>query len=114
MKMLEIDLPVPDHTTLSLRACGLPVCTLARIGTGELHLIVDSTGLKLRGAGEWSFDKHGTTKRRAWRKLHIGIDAGNGEIVAFDLTDKDVDDASHVPGSCFLHGRRRLRQGRNI
>src|SRR5208337_4279749 len=97
MKMLEIHLPVPDHTTLSRRACGLPVCNLARIGTGELHLIVDSTGLKLRGAGEWLFEKHGTTKRRAWRKLHIGIDAGNGEIVAFDLTDKDVDDASHVP-----------------
>src|ERR1019366_6249022 len=66
-------------------------------GTGELHLIVDSTGLKLRGAGEWLFEKHGTTKRRAWRKLHIGIDAGNGEIVAFDLTDKHVDDAFHVP-----------------
>ncbi len=97
MKMLEIDLPVPDHTTLSRRACGLPVCNPARIGTGEPHLIVDSTGLKLRGAGEWLFEKHGTTKRRAWRKLHIGIDAGNGEIVAFDLTDKDVDDASHVP-----------------
>lgn len=97
MKMLEIDLPVPDHTTLSRRACGLPVCNLARIGTGELHLIVDSKGLKLRGDGEWLFEKHGTTKRRAWRKLHIGIDAGNGEIVAFDLTDKDVDDASHVP-----------------
>ena len=96
MKMLEIDLPVPDHTTLSRRACGLPVCNLARIGTGELHLIVDSTGLKLRGAGEWLFEKHGTTKRRAWRKLHIGIDAGNGEIVALDSTDKDVDDASHV------------------
>ena len=91
------NLPVPDHTTLSRRACGLPVCNLARIGTGELHLIVDSTGPKLRGAGEWLFEKHGTTKRRAWRKLHIGIDAGNGEIVAFDLMDKNVDDASHVP-----------------
>ena len=62
MKMLEIDLPVPDHTTLSRRACGLPVCNLARIGTGELHLIVDSTGLKLRGAGEWLFEKHGHDK----------------------------------------------------
>jgi IS5 family transposase len=62
----------------------------------SLHLIVDSTGLKLRRAGEWLFEKHGTAKRRSWRKLHIGIDAGSGEIVAFDLTDKDVDDASHV------------------
>jgi hypothetical protein len=52
--------------------------------------------LKLRGAGEWLFEKHGTAKRRSWRKLHIGIDADTGEIVAFDLTDKDVDDASHV------------------
>ena len=97
MKTLEIDLPVPDHTTLSRRACGLPVCNLARIGTGELHLIVDSTGLKLRGAGEWLFEKHGTTKRRAWRKLHIGIDtidAGNGEIVAFDGVDGPTPTAS--------------------
>src|ERR1019366_8621591 len=97
MRMLEIDLPVPDHTTLSRRACGLPVQMPRGNETGELHLIVDGAGLKLRGAGEWLFEKHGTTKRRAWRKLHIGIDAGNGEVVAFDLTDKDVDDAFHVP-----------------
>ena len=96
MRMLEIDLPIPDHTTLSRRACGLRVQTKARVASGELHLIVDSTGLKLRGAGEWLFEKHGTAKRRAWRKLHIGIDADSGEILAFDLTDKDVDDASHV------------------
>ena len=95
--LLEIDLTVPDHTTLSRRACGLPVQMPWRDRTGDLHLIVDSTGLKLRGAGEWLFEKHGTAKRRAWRKLHIGIDAASGEIVAFDLTDKDVDDASHVP-----------------
>jgi hypothetical protein len=97
MEMPQIDLPVPDHTTLSRRACGLPVCKPPRVGTDELQLIVDSTGLKLRGAGEWLFEKHGTTKRRAWRKLHIGVDAGSSEIVAFDLTDKDVADASHVP-----------------
>jgi hypothetical protein len=96
MRLLGIDLPVPDHMTLSRRACGLPVQSRARSGKGELHLIVDSTGLKLRGAGEWLFEKHGTAKRRAWRKFHIGIDADSGEIVAFDLTDKDVDDASHV------------------
>jgi len=65
-------------------------------GTGELHLIVDSTGLKLRGAGEWLFEKHGTSKRRSWRKLHIGIDADSDEIVAFDVTDKEIVDASRV------------------
>jgi len=46
-----------------------------RSGAGEPHLIVGSTGLKLRGAGEWLFEKHGTSKRRSWRKLHIGIAA---------------------------------------
>jgi hypothetical protein len=63
----------------------------------DLHLFVDSPGLNLRGAGEWQFEKRGAEKRRAWRKLHIDIGAGSGEFVAFDLTDKDVDDASHVP-----------------
>jgi hypothetical protein len=79
MGLLRIDLRVPDHTTLSRRACGLPICKSARIGASELHLIVDSTGLKLRGAGEWLFEKHGTAKRRAWRKLHIGIDVASGD-----------------------------------
>jgi hypothetical protein len=117
MRMLDIDLPVPDHTTLSRRASGLPVHGHGRIGTGELHLIVDSTGLKLRGAGEWLFEKHGTAKRRSWRKLHIGIDADNGEIVAFDLTDRQGRRprfACRAPiGSIgrrtsFIQGRRRL------
>jgi Transposase DDE domain len=71
----------------------LPVQSRPRSGAGELHLIVDSTGLKLRGAGEWLFEKHRNSKRRSWRKLHIGIDADSDEIVAFDLTDKVIDDA---------------------
>ena len=65
MRMLEVDLLVPNHTTLSCRACGLPLQTEARAASGELHLIVDSTGLKPRGAGEWLFEKNGTAKRRA-------------------------------------------------
>jgi hypothetical protein len=96
MQMLAIGLPVPDHSTLSRRACGLPVQSRPRSRAGELHLIVDSTGLKLRGAGEWLFEKHGTSKRWSWCKLHIGINAGSDEIVAFDLTDKEVDNASRV------------------
>ena len=100
MRLLEIDLPIPDHSTLSRRACELPVQNWPRSGTEEPHLIVDSTGLKLRGAGEWLFGKHGTSKRRSWRKLHIGIDANSDQIVAFDLTDKEVDDASYVEQLC--------------
>jgi Transposase DDE domain len=57
---------------------------------------VDSTGLKLCGAGEWLVEKHGTKTRGSWRKLHIDMDADAGEIVAAALTTKDVDDASQV------------------
>ena len=83
-----------EHLCATTKDKAQPSCPRSK--TGELHLIVDSTGLKLRGVGEWLFEKHGTSKRRSWRKLHIGIDADSDEIVAFDLTDKEVDDASHV------------------
>jgi hypothetical protein len=66
------------------------------MGGEALHLLVDSTGLKLCGAGEWLVEKHGTRTRRSWRKLHIGMDANTGEIVAAALTTNDVDDASQV------------------
>jgi hypothetical protein len=59
-------------------------------------LLVDSTGLKLAGAGEWLVEKHGTSRRRSWRKLHIGIDAGSGEIVAVEVTKKEIDDAART------------------
>ena len=58
--------------------------------------MVDSSGLKLGGPGEWLVEKHGTSRRRSWRKLHIGFDAVTGRIVASILTDRDVDDASQV------------------
>jgi len=61
-----------------------------------VHLLVDNTGLKLCGAGEWLYEKHGTKVRRSWRKLHLGLDAGTGQIVASLLTSKDVDDGSQV------------------
>ena len=63
---------------------------------GPVHLLVDSKGLKLCGAGEWLLEKHGTKTRRSWRKLHIGLDADSGQIVATVLTTNDVDDASQV------------------
>ena len=61
-----------------------------------MHLLVDSTGLKLCGAGEWLHEKHGTKTRRAWRTLHIGTDADTGHIVAATLTGSDACDASQV------------------
>jgi hypothetical protein len=61
-----------------------------------VHRLVDSTGLQLCGPGEWLVEKHGTRTRRSWRKLHIGVDADTGRIVAAELTVQDVDDASQV------------------
>ena len=94
--LLGLDLSVPDHSTLSRRAKTLEVPPLRRAGTGPLHLLVDSTGLKLGGAGEWLIEKHGASRRRSWRKLHIGIDANSCEIVAIEVTGKDIDDAAMV------------------
>jgi len=93
--LLGLDLAVPDHSTLSRRAETLEV-PRPRTSTEPVHLLVDSTGLKLCGAGEWLHEKHGAKVRRAWRKLHLGMDAGTGKIVAFLLTTKDVDDSSQV------------------
>jgi len=61
-----------------------------------MHLLVDSTGLKLCGKGEWLLEKHGTATRRSWRMLHLGVDAGTGRIMASTLTPKDMDDASQA------------------
>src|SRR3954469_12053280 len=103
MRLLGLDLPVPDHTTLSRRAATLEV-PRPRPGRnaeagGEaapVHLLVDSTGLKLCGPGEWLVEKHGTRMRRSWRKLHLGRDADTGQIVAATLTTHDGDDGSQV------------------
>jgi hypothetical protein len=95
--LLGLTLTVPNHSTMSRRSRTLELPPLRRSGTGPLHLLVDSTGLRLGGgAGEWLVEKHGTSRRRSWRRLHIGIDAGSGEIVAIELTEKDVDDAART------------------
>ena len=96
LRLLGLDLAVPDHSTMSRRAETLAVPPRPRSATGPLHLLVDSTGLKLCGAGEWLIEKHGTKKRRSWRKLHIGVDADTGQIVAAEVTTNDVDDGSRV------------------
>ena len=100
--LLGLTLRVPDHTTLSRRAATVDVPRPRRPGTDAggdaepLHLLVDSTGLKLCGAGEWLLEKRGTRTRRSWRKLHLGVDADTGQIVATALTTPDVDDGSQA------------------
>ena len=95
--LLGLALTVPDHSTLSRRAKTLAVPRPQPRRDGEpVHMLVDSTGLKLYGAGEWLVEKHGTKTRRSWRKLHIGLDAETGQIVAAALTAKEVDDGAEV------------------
>ena len=94
--LLGLDLAIPDHSTLSRRAETLQVLPRPRSGIGPVHLLVDSTGLKLCGPGEWRVEKHGTRTRRSWRKLHIGVDADTGQIMATELTTHDIDDGSQV------------------
>ena len=95
LRLLGLDLAVPDHSTLSRRAEALEV-PRPIAHTGSVHLLVDSTGLRLCGPGEWLIEKHGTRRRRSWRKLHIGVDAETGQILASELTSSDVDDGSQV------------------
>src|SRR3954468_21626073 len=95
LQLLGLDLPVPDHSTLSRRAETLEVLR-PKAGSEPVHLLVDSTGLKLCGPGEWLVEKHGSKRRRGWRKLHLATDADTGRIVAALLTDKDADDGSQV------------------
>jgi transposase len=101
--LLGLALRVPDHTTLSRRAATLEVPRPPRSGGSDagggaepVHLLVDSTGLKLGGPGEWLVEKHGTRTRRSWRKLHLGMDADTGRIVASALTGHDADDGAEV------------------
>jgi len=98
--LLGLGLRVPDHTTLSRRAATLDVPRPGNADAGAggepMHLLVDSTGLKLCGKGEWLLEKHGTATRRSWRALHLGVDADTGRIVACTLTAKNVDDASQA------------------
>src|SRR5919202_5835345 len=96
LRLLGLELPVPDHTTLSRRGRGFANRPPSPVPHGPLHLLIDSTGLKLFGKGEWDGEKHGRA-RRSWRKLHVAVDAETGEIVASVLTGNEAGDAGQVP-----------------
>ena len=94
-EMLNIHLPVPDHSTLSKRAKTLKV-RLPKKTKRSMNLVLDSTGLKLYGEGEWKVRKHGYSKHRIWRKLHVGANPDNGEIQVVVLTENSVSDGDVV------------------
>jgi len=95
--LLEVQRKAPDHSTVSRRAMSLKsISKQCALPTGPAHILIDSTGLKVYGAGEWLQEKHGQKSRRNWRKLHLAVDADTGYIVASILTEQDVDDPSKV------------------
>lgn len=93
--MLNLHLPVPDHSTLSKRGKTLPVKLPTR-SNGSMNLVLDSTGLKIYGEGEWKVRKHGYSKHRTWRKLHVGADPDSGEIQVAVLTGNSTSDDAVV------------------
>ena len=97
LSLMGLDLKAPDHTTLSRRNQTVEVPPLTRVHDGPIYLVVDSTGLKILGSGEWNVHKYkASRKSRDWRKLHIGVD-DEGFIVAAKLTASSGDDASTLP-----------------
>jgi hypothetical protein len=97
LKLAGLDWPVPDFSTLSRRQKSLTVVIPYRGSKGPLHLLIDSTGIKAEGEGEWHTRKHGPSKPRQWRKVHIGIDADTLEIRAIEITSNSVGDAPMLP-----------------
>ncbi len=87
---------MPDFSTLSRRQKGLNVAIPYRPSTGALQLLIDSTGIKAEGEGEWFAKKHGPSKPRKWRKVHLGIDADTLEIRAIEVTGSRVGDVEPV------------------
>jgi len=100
LKLAGLDWQVPDFSTVSRRQKHLAVTIGAQPTTTGLHLLVDSTGIKMLGEGEWKTKKHGADYRRQWRKVHLGIDAITLEIRAIEVTDNSTGDAPMLP--CLL------------
>src|SRR3954447_23871512 len=96
--LLGLGIGVPDHTTFSRRSPGLTLASsLAQAQrTGPVHVVIDSTGLKVYGAGEWLSEKYGERGQRTWRKLHLVVDPNSGEILACELTTIAEGDAALV------------------
>ena len=97
LRLLSLNLPAPDYSTLSRRARLLPLALSTQATKTISHLVIDSTGLKVYGEGEWKVRVHGADKRRTWRKLHLSLDAATHHVTAALLTDKDALDRNSLP-----------------
>ena len=93
VRLLGVELAVPDYTTLSRRRRSLEIELPRRHKSEPLHLVVDSTGIKVTGSGEWKVRQHGYSRRRTWRKLHLGVDEATNELVAAVVTTNSFKDS---------------------
>jgi hypothetical protein len=91
------DWPVPDYSTLCRRQGTVTIQIPYRRSGGPLHLLVDSTGVKMRGDGEWQVRKHGPSRRRQWRKVHLAMDVATGDIRAVEFTSSQTGDSPVLP-----------------
>jgi hypothetical protein len=96
IQLMQIDVLIPDFTSLAKRAKTISVTLRASKVRGSVFLVVDSTGLKVYGEGEWKVRQHGWSQHRTWRKLHLAINEKTQEIEAEVLTDNAADDAAVV------------------
>jgi hypothetical protein len=97
LKLVNLDWEVPDFSTLCRRQKTLSVAIPYQGSKGPLNLLIDSTGIKVEGEGEWNARKHGGPKRRLWRKIHIGIDEETLEIRAVEVTSSTIGDPPMLP-----------------
>ena len=92
-QLMGVELSVPDHTTISRRLKRLDVELPVKPTSGQRHVVIDSTGIKVYGEGEWKTRQHGISKRRTWRKLHLAVDEATGEILSSVVTDNSCHDS---------------------
>ena len=97
IQMTGLDCPVPDHSTLCRRQARIAVQVPYRASGQPLNLLVDSTGIKFRGDGEWQARKHGPSRRRQWRKVYIAMQAGTGDVRAVEFTSSRQSDSPLLP-----------------
>lgn len=95
-KLMHVEIAIPDFTSLAKRAAKLEIALDVANRKGPIHVVVDSTGLKVFGEGEWKTRKHGAGKRRTWRKLHLAVNPQTQQIEAEVLTENSGHDADQV------------------
>jgi hypothetical protein len=95
--LMKLDLSVPEHSTLSRRRGALAITLPVWERSEPRHLVMDSTGVKVYGEGEWKVRQHGWSKRRTWRKLHLCVDAATLEIVSAVASPNDLSDGAALP-----------------